>query len=414
MWQVQWNRWVFWVYLAITPIIYSLKPSMDLRQSQMLAFHTLGMMFCVTLTRNIWITLFFFLNLLLLFTTGFETGQGQTASLFIAICIFISCRALFKKIHFMKETNILLGIGVISAIWMGLQMLGIDPLYMGQDGAGKRIMGLTFSDPIGLFGLKAHNAIFFAILIPILAHRNIFYTLPCFIPIWISRSSGAGLAGAVALMFVVYYFKRRWFKWILALGLIFCVLFIGFKDRNMDRATFNSRFHVWHSAVKFSFQKPLGWGPDSWSQITRDKKFQFHGDQDQNHWIRYETDKGSQFRYYNPNIGKASHPDEKITSKLDQKKSWSHWDSPHNEYLQILFEYGFIGLFIFIMFMKELIYRFRNTVKTKELIVITGCLLVYATSSITQFPLHVARLGFLFPVLLGAFFAQTDRNGGTL
>ena len=403
------SKYMMLAYLLICPIMYPLT-DVTIKQFQEVTFQNLGMLLVVTATRNIWMMLFMFLNIALCAINGMEVGQSQVLNIFFGICIFMTARRFFKVFKFEREMSILFWVGGLSLLWAGLQIMAIDPIYMGANGAGERLFDHIFNDPIGLFGLKAHHAIFFAILVPLVASRCLWASLLLFIPMWICRSSGAMLAGTVALMFYVFFANRKLFKYFAIGGVLASLCFIFLVDYKMDKEMFLSRFPQWHSAVRFTFIRPLGYGPDSWRNRTKHKDFLFLGDEDRNHWIQHKPDKETEvLRYYHPNLYKASHPDKELNPK-----SFSHWAECHNEYIQTFFEYGFLGLILLFGFIREMYFRFRYRIKDRELVLITSCLLVYAVSSITQFPLHVARLAFLFPVLLGAFYAKTDTNGGSL
>ena len=86
------------------------------------------------------------------------------------------------------------------------------------------------------------------------------------------------------------------------------------------------------------------------------------------------------------------------------------WQEAHNEYLQLWFEYGLIGLIILFFFFRDLIFRFRQAPKTSEILTLFGCLITYALLSIVQFPFHLARISGIFTVILGAYYAKTDKE----
>lgn len=405
------QNYLLFAFILLCPVVYDMNGG-SLREFQEGFYQVMGMALIATFIGNIWITLFIILNLATFLYHGGDVGQSNVMNVFIGGLIFLVSRKYWKVNNTEPMMKCLVAIGVVSVIWMGFQFIKIDPLFIGQDAGGNKIFDLPFNNPVGLFGIKMANGIFLSLIVPIVASFNILVAPLLLIPLFFAQSSVVALSLFGSMSFYLYHLHRKLFLPFILLGLVglsaFCVL-----DERTDGQTFSSRFPVWHSAIKYGLHNPIGYGPDSYRNLNKHKNFVFKSDEKYNHGLEFYMPDGSvAFQYYSMFNDKAE-IETKTKNKLDSgfnAKDLSMWDNPHNEYIQMFFEYGFAGLFLLIGLMHEMWYRFKFYPgrKDKELIVLSSCLIVYFISGLTQFPLHMARLGFAFPVLLGAWYSRTD------
>lgn len=392
-------------FILSVPLAYNIGIE-NLREFQENFFKLFGIVLISLFLGNIWITAFLILNVVLLNYGGGTVGYSQVINVFIGAIIFLVSRAYFSRNKFQDLYRVFLWIAVLNIIWMTLQIFGIDPIYIGQDASGQALVTETFTNNIGLFGIKMANGIFMALIIPILASVNIWLAPFMLVPLYFCRSSAVALAIFVSTSFFLYQTRKRLFIWFVAFGILAGSAYVIY-DLKDDPETFKSRFPVWHSALKYSLSQPQGYGPDSYRNTNKVKTFVFVGDEKYRHAIAIKQQNSNDllFKYYDPDNGRMENNYKNIVPK-----QVNYWDNPHNEYLQMLFEYGFLGLFILIGFMREIFFRFKYSTKDEELIVITSCLIVYFVCGICHFPIHLARLGCLFPIFLGAFYSKTDTN----
>ena len=390
------------LFIMTCPIAYNISVG-NLREFQEKFFQVTSMCLIALFAGNIWISLFLILNILLFLYSGGNVGMNQVMNVFLGTLLFIISRSFFSKNKFEDYSKYILWILALNILWMIFQAIGIDPIYIGQDAAGERLLTETFRNNIGLFGIKMANGIFITLCLPIIASLNIWIVPLLAIPLYFCRSSIVALSVFVSASFFLYHMRRKLFFPFILTGLIGGGIYIAY-DLKDDPQTFYSRFPVWHSAIKFSTANPLGYGPDSYRNFTKQKNFLFMGDEKYRHAIAYKVkDDALMFKYYDPDNGKMERDYNGITPK---DINW--WDNAHSEYLQMLFEYGFFGIFLLLGLMKEMYRRFKYTMKDNELVTVTSCLLVYFVSGIGHFPFHLARLAFLFPILLGIFYAKTE------
>lgn len=436
--------WAFYTFL-ISCFVFTWATSpqeqVSMRLVQEAYFRYGAMVLFSLLIGNIFFTLFFIYNLILFLINGFDIGASYTLNIFMAMVLYAVSKKVFERFSFTDFDKGFLILGIVNMVWMIMQRFGIDPLYAGST-QGLPAPTWDFRDTVGLFGIKAAQGIFYALLIPILARRSVLCSLFLFIPIWLSNSSAGIVAACAGLIFYTYYSKQsfiltfhypivqwyrlasfpsfgirvllikiRWFIVLLAALTSLSIGYIAFKDYKASPGMLFSRFGVWHLALRQVLPNPLGFGPDSVRNFVGKKDFMFGGD-DQFRttvgvWTGEVNDEGKrklQIFYYHPNLYKMRNEFKEVVS---QSLHW--WDNLHNEFLTATFQWGYFGVLLMILFLRELWLRFKNSDKTEEMLVISSCILVFLVSSLTQFPFHLARLGFLFPVLLGVFWIRTNK-----
>lgn len=419
------QRFAMIAFLCALPLIYNPGGGHDMRIFQERVFQVVAMGLVSLFIGNIWMSLFMIWSLILFVLNGGNIGMDYVFNIFLGILLFKMARSYYTKFRFLEDSRFIIWLLVINIGFIVLQLLGIDPMHSAKSGNGIVDQFADFRDPVGIFGIKCINGIFMALCIPIVATISVWLALLVFIPIYLCQSTAAILAGVVALMSYLYMTKTRlpikipffnillsfsWFKLLLIPMVLGAISYAWLADFKVDPKMFNSRFGVWHAAVKTSLARPIGYGPDSWRNITKHKNFLFAGDQDRRSAIATNlSGEEYAFTYYHPNMAtmKKMNEDAKVTPPPNFSPNF--WDNAHNQYVTLLFMFGLPGVAIFICFVRDMFKRFRRTVISKELALLTSLLLAFAVASTTQFPLELARIGYLFPLVLGAWFAVTER-----
>lgn len=96
--------------------------------------------------------------------------------------------------------------------------------------------------------------------------------------------------------------------------------------------------------------------------------------------------------------------------KIEEGRRLDLWDDPHNEVIHLFYQLGLVGVFIFFMVVYHMVRRFNNSIKTDEVIIVTAMLIFLFCASMTQFNAHLARIGYMYPVLLGLFIGNTKQE----
>ncbi len=369
--------WVFYTFLISCFVFtYATNPSeqISMRLVQEAFFRHAVMVLFSLLIGNIYFTLFFIWNMFLFLMNGFDIGASYTLNIFMAMVLYAVSKRVFERFSFTDFDKGFLILGIVNMVWMIMQRFGIDPLYSGATG-GLPAPSWDFRDTVGLFGIKAAQGIFYALLIPILARMSVFCSLFLFIPIWLSNSSAGIVSACAALMFYTYYSKQGFtivlpypvvshlrlasfpsfglrflilrLRWFLVLAISLTALSIGyiaFKDYRASPGMLFSRFGVWHLAIRQTLVTPLGFGPDSVRNIVGKKDFLFGGDDQFRTTIgiwtgKVNEDGKKQFAaiYYHPNMYKMRNGFKDVVSE-----SLHWWDHLHNEYINSAFQWGYV------------------------------------------------------------------------
>jgi O-antigen ligase len=92
--------------------------------------------------------------------------------------------------------------------------------------------------------------------------------------------------------------------------------------------------------------------------------------------------------------------------KIKVTHPFDYWDNPHNLYIQLFYEAGWIALAIlgFVFYFLWQIFKFS---KRQPITVASMSALIFvAIYSMTQFPFNVARLAHFIPVITGIFIVS--------
>lgn len=407
------QRWCVAIYLIATPLLYPINWVGDLRLFQERVFQVLGMALVSLFVGNIYLSLFFILNCTLFVYYGNDVGYQQTLNIFIGMMLFMASKSYFKTNKF--DSRPILAVFAVSTFFVVLQLLGVDPIHS-LNVSGKVMENMTFNDPIGMFGIKAHNAIFAAICAPALAALSpalaIIGSIIVLPILYLSKSTGAVLAYAVGMLFFLYHTYRRIFFAALVALTIAVPSYAYFCDYKFEKNMFVSRFNEWHMTWKYTMSNPFGWGPDSYRNLTKTKRFIFGGQEDHKAGIYYyqgSDEKGEKwgFRYYDANAEKTAELNKDIDT---QHISPNFWDNPHNFLLNYWFQYGIAGMLLLWFFLKDCTLRFVETKRSREVTVLASMLLAMCASSMTQFPFEISRIAYLLPILGGAYVSVAPRR----
>ena len=397
------KEYFLYTFLFFVPIFY-IPGLIDGRLVQERFFHVMAMLFISLFLGNIWITLFIWLNMLLFVIHGCEVGSSQVMSVFISSILFLISRNFFQDRSIMPYVRALYLVAALSMVWMVFQGFGIDPLNTQVTSNGIIMYDKRFDLMLGLLALSAFNGIFMCITASFMIFHS-WIALLLIIPVLISTSSGAILGFGFLVAFWSYFKLRRLFIWIIA-SMLLAVGLYTFLDKKHDPLTYSSRFENWHLMIKQTLLMPLGYGPDSFRNYHRNKNFTFWSDEDYNPIIRIRQSNGKDIiKYYSADSGRSLERfKDRIPSHL------SEWKEAHNEFIQFAFEYGILGVILLSFFCREIWMRFVLSNKDDETLALFACLAIYALVSTTQFPFHVARLSGFFGIILGAYWAKTDKS----
>ncbi len=148
-------------------------------------------------------------------------------------------------------------------------------------------------------------------------------------------------------------------------------------------------------------RKPIGRGLDSYAnpKIGGHRHYKYAYSNRTMRFYRTEKD-------YIPNS-----EDKAFLEKLPQdKKRLVFQDHPHNEFIWLGYECGIQALICLGFIFYFMWGRFYRSMKEPETVGLTASLVCFAVICLTQFPMHLGRIGHLLPVLFGLFYVSTKEE----
>lgn len=351
------------LFLAVVNII-----GVDLREVHQFVLLLGTMVIFALLLRNIWLTLFIWWTVFLYSYFKFQIGNIYVFNIFLGTMLYFLTKVAFKKEHIDFLLKMVLWFVGANVVYMIFQVLGFDFIYKLRHVSNDGLIGLLENrEPVGFMGYKACTAIVMVIGMPILMTRQwkhaIWYGLGLFIPIYVSRSSGALAAGILVTLLVLWYkVSRKVFYGAVISLLVLGSLYVWKVDAPMG--TLPTRIYQWRETLKDCIIHPVtGWGLDSFRSVTAQKEHLYAMNP------QPTTD------------GKGMHYDV--------------WDNPHNLLVSIFFEWGIVGLFIFFGLLRQYWIWWKNSVKSPNAIALAGVIIGVLAVSMTQFPMFLARTAVL-------------------
>ena len=344
----------------------------DLRQVHMIVFMLAMISLFSLVLWNVWVTLFLLWTVFLYSYFKFTTGNIYLSYILFGCIYYFIVKISFKKEHIGFFINGFLWFLCLNVFYMAVQALGYDFIFSQWaydffTGMSKhRTENVT---PCGFMGHVSIMASLIAMGVPLLASRGSKWAWcgagGLLFPLYILHTSLCFLIGGAGLLFVLYFkIPRKIF-----LIMICVVLLCGsFYVKNVDKLGME-RLPMWHKILRDGMKHPItGWGLDSFSNVTPQKNFKY-----------------SQVVNKVPfNVDNYGNVQKEMTSIL-----W--WDNPHNLYISLFYEFGFVGLFLFIGYIRQNVLRFKNCIKSPDAIALAGFVFVFLCISIGHFPIFLAR-----------------------
>lgn len=314
------------------------------------------------------------LGVLLLYVLAISTmisfdiqQRRQILNLFVGILFFkiVVENFDFKALRFIVWC--LFGILLVNVIFCFLQMANHDPVFVAMN---KTVQG--FPRPVGLMRLEAHLGTMAAILGPLLVIVSpwlLIVTLPLF---YFGTSSVAIVAFILSMAFVFWgRVPKRTFILAAVLILLAGVYYIVKFD--MPGGNFGYRFHVWFMGLREVLTRTMfyGFGIGSWAL-----------------WA--------------PQTAQQTNSDP-LT-----------WLWAHNEYLQVFFELGIVGLIILLVWLKDSVSAYLGSGRGPIIKCLFASFISLALVSTCHFPFHLGRLAGISVFVLALFHAAVNQERKTL
>lgn len=294
-------------------------------------------------------------------------------ALYILLQILLCSLAIYGISKFNRKQRkiicwAIIGFTALQLYWVGLQFFHKDPIFQTNANA-------TTDEIVGFMG--SHDAVSatLAVVTPIILAYAV-YLLPVFIlGVCLAKSSFAFVAVVISGLCYLFFTNRK-------KALIFAMLIsiaTGIFFTRVDKLNvvdFKTRFSVWEHTIKSITKGEIA--------INRF-----------NQNIVIET---------NPLTGFSLNGFEMIFPYVPQHPFYNYrdekWTHTHNDPFELLFNLGYLGFGIFLLWLIDLIRRvFKN--RSKEVVLFASCILAYLVSSSGTFLTHLAVGGMFLVLFIG-------------
>ena len=226
------------------------------------------------------------------------------------------------------------------------------------------------------------SGVFFGTTLPIVVRL-----FPIALPLSIlgllyAKTTSAWIGALFGVGFLFSYSKHR--KYVLLVVISLTALFF-LKFETISKPALEERFLLYKNTIRSSVigEIPLYFGDKT---ITAK-------------WNPLIGAGYGSFKQLSPNSQSGYLPE------ADRNKA-HRYKHAHNDYLEIFFEFGWLGLCAVVIFILILIKSFRNAKKSETLMIVSSCLVAQMVMSLGIFTIHTATSGMLFIIMLGLYFGE--------
>jgi len=210
------------------------------------------------------------------------------------------------------------------------------------------LLNFNLKDPIilGTIGNTQILASYVCVIAPFLIFTPLNW-IALILIMFVAKSAGGMIAILIGLGYYLWR-KYRWGKYV-AIILLMAALLFTWKLGKFDVFTTSGRFPVWKKTIELTVKKPVGYGMATSRLIFP----VLCGDIEPTHGASMEK-----WEYENT-VGQGL-----------------AWRRTHNDFLQIMFEYGFPGFFLFAGWVMYLVWKARKNIMKSTGLVILGMIML--------------------------------------
>lgn len=369
------ENWVLYCLILVVPHYYYRwrvdERVIDLRKARELAFFSFAIIICTFLQKSRWfryLIIWCLLNWWLNFFIPNESFYGLV-NIFAALVLYVGLKHLLNS---SLKIDVVLRLLALSAIfqfgWLIMQMFGYDPIFYYIKCDGSAGMGLvplvSWSGNPSILGVSFACTGFLLLQFFKIKKIPILFFVILSSLVILNKETIPILCFAMGGLFYIFNRYKITKKVILTTVLILLVagIFLTFVEKpNLDRIP------IWKQLIEnLSIRPWVGTGINTFSYL-------------------YIFD-----------------------------KTGTPWKEAHNDYLQILFELGRIGIFLFTGFIVSRFVMFFRSARTNKQICIASCLVAYLTAGISLFPMRLHQLSFYAIVLLSCLERSYEQDSSTV
>lgn len=398
------SKWIIAAYLVIMPMFYWV--GHEPRTSQEFCFQLLSIILVMSVlifnskslkfgglnacifAMGVWFMCEYLINNFM--------GWTIMVNYFLGVSVYLTIIRMVNEEDIKFLLKVCCWVVVISCAYLWAQLIDFDP-------RGFIILNTPGVTPqCSFFGYEPAFGMYLAGVLPMFLYLTPLAGL-IFVPLVLAKSTGAMLAAVSSTLFY-YWFRKRITFWIILIPIIIgAVCFIVFYDNPMGMQ--KTRLNMWKVVVQDTHIKPWGYGLDAFRTDERigARKYFKHTFNDKTLRV-IKKDDGQWWIKDNPTKDFLSE------AANGNKHLLTFWDHPHNEYVWLFYDQGYPAVIIFGFFIYFLWRRFYYSYKSPLTVSLMSCILAFGIFSIVQFPFHLARIGHLFPVILGFFYVSTEKE----
>lgn len=390
------------LFLIALPTFYV--AGWDLRESQAWFFQIMAFILIGFMHVNRYLGMFMLWGVFqYIFFKDRPVDMDVLFNLFTALVVY-QMIVLFSKIHEFKKYYIaFIALLAVNVFWCWRQHLQADPIFSMREQEYQTL----FSSYSGFFGLPALLGNFAAVVVPMCFAVASWAVPLALIALLFSKSTFSIMAGVLAVLFFFWFYKRLLF-WILLAVLGTGVLVYAVKF-DYPTGQFERRLKVWRAVEQLAFKRQFhGNGIGNFRKLNVIEFIPTHN------MVIASNEK---FREYLANEAKINGKEELIPVIMQEPDflklretvrhhgfDFEKWNETHNEFLQLFFESGLVGLLIILAYIFDLYKRFwiygRDNLNC---LVLASSVVAILAVAFGHFPFHVARLAGPYIVVLALF-----------
>jgi len=382
-------------FIVLLPTFYV--AGSDLRLAQMNFFQISAILLVALMHINKWIGAFLAWALFqFTFFTNMPVQSETLYNLFLGAVLYQFIVMFSNKTEFKKYFWAFTGLLAVNVFWCFAQIAQLDLIFNMADSENQ----IKFTEYPGFFGLPAFLGNFASAVLPLSMFLSLWMAPIALLALFFSKSTFSVLAGLVSGLFFLWFRKRIVF-WIVLLAGTASFLTYAIKY-DMPTGEFGRRLEVWKIVLGQAFKKQFfGFGIGNYQNFYLVEATPSHKHvvtNDKTYFTKFLQDRAAEegktevvdvLQNINPNY------DIFALKKFLRKHGmdFQRWESVHNEFIELFFETGLVGIFIVFGFIFDLFKRFwRYGRKELHTVALMSAFIAILIVSFGHFPFHLARL----------------------
>ena len=294
--------------------------------------------------------------------------------------------------------NVICAIALINAIFAVMQAFG---LYILLKPVSREI-------PIGLMSNPNELSALMAICLPFFFRRRWAYTIPLVLAGLFLAKSSNGIMAVLIITSVYMFMKHRDDRRIVLFAIVgaaMCsALYMTYIDTNHVRS-FQSRAYIWKKSIQAASVKPFGWGFGQYQYVvpllTNPKNM---AETQISTLIHLTSDKAALEKAVKKITGSDSYEGAKRYFADDRNNIKTNFAQAHNEYVELYFATGLVGILLGLSFLAGSI--IRGIGQPDKIPVL--CLIASASTAIFFFTWQIAPLAVITLLSLSIIHGQSE------